>query len=261
MTATVSIVIPTFNRADKLPRAIDSALDQTVPCEVIVVDHDSADQTPDVAAAYGDKITYVRRDRDFGPHFCWLDGVMHSTGDLVHLQYDDDWIEPRFVEACLAVMDDETGFAFTMARVHTEGGTVPDNLLFRKWLPRTGTFPVAKIEKRITRGVVSPGCCTFRRQTLIDGLYQGQLPLPEFHYHGVGPDRFIALLSMLRYPKVGFVREPLAVFLAHPGSITIDAGADKQKAEALNRAYRDVSRFYRELKLIKRMRKVFGVSR
>jgi len=259
MTATVSIVIPTFNRADRLPRAIDSALAQTVSCEVVVVDHGSTDATPDVAKRYGEKITYVRRERDFGPHYCWLDGVMHSSGDLVHLQFDDDWIEDRFIEACLGVMDDDTGFAFSVSRIQKDGEPETYHTTFDDWLSGSGTYPVSKIEKKFMRAVVSPGCCTFRRQVLIDGLYQGQLPLPLSHYHGVGPDRFIPLLSMLRYPKVGFVREPLAVFIEHPGSITIDAGSDKNKAQEMKRAYREVRRFYKELKLIRLFRMIRGI--
>lgn len=259
MTETVSIVVPTFNRADLLPRAIDSALAQTVACEVTVVDHGSTDATPKVAAGYGDKIQYVRRARDFGPHYCWLDGVMHSTGDLVHLQYDDDWIEPTFIEACQGVMTADTGFAFSVARIHRDGPDPGTDRMFDGWMPKTGTYSVAEMEKRILKTVISPGACVFRRQTLIDALYQGQLPLPLHHYHGVGPDVYMSLLSMLRYPKIGYVAEPLAVFLAHDGSITVDAAADKTKADKMKFAYREVKRFYREMKFLRRWRALRGI--
>jgi glycosyltransferase involved in cell wall biosynthesis len=47
MTAPlVTIVIPTFNRSAMLRRCIESALAQTLACEVIVVDHGSKDDTP-----------------------------------------------------------------------------------------------------------------------------------------------------------------------------------------------------------------------
>jgi glycosyltransferase involved in cell wall biosynthesis len=260
MTPTVSIVIPTFNRADLLSRAIDSALAQTISCEVVVVDHGSSDHTPDVAKRYGEKILYVRRERDFGPHYCWLDGVMHSSGELVHLQYDDDWIEDRFIEACLDVIDDDTGFAFSVSRIQKDSEPETNHLVFDDWLPDSGIYPVSKIEKKLMRAIVSPGCCVFRRQILIDGLYQGQLPLPLFHYHGVGPDRFITLLSMLRYPKIGFVQEALAVFLDHPGSITINAASDKNKAQEMKKAYKEVRRFYKELKAIRLLRRIRGIQ-
>ena len=62
MRSTVSVIIPTYNRADLLRRAIDSALDQTYPpYEVIVVDDGSVDDTPKVAASYEGRIRYVRQ--------------------------------------------------------------------------------------------------------------------------------------------------------------------------------------------------------
>ncbi|HBK23544.1 MAG TPA: glycosyl transferase, partial [Planktothrix sp. UBA10369] len=42
-----SIVITTYNRIALLKRAIDSALKQTIPCEVVVADDASSDQTED----------------------------------------------------------------------------------------------------------------------------------------------------------------------------------------------------------------------
>ena len=90
MKNKVTIVIPTFNRAKLVCDTIDSALAQTVPCDIIVCDHGSSDNTPEVVKKYGDKITYIRRERDFGPHFCWLEGVLNANTDLVHIHYDDD---------------------------------------------------------------------------------------------------------------------------------------------------------------------------
>ena len=71
----VSIVIPTFNRAKILQQAIDSSLAQSHDVEVIVVNHGSTDNTDEIVSSYGDRVYYIKRDRDFGPHFCWLDGV------------------------------------------------------------------------------------------------------------------------------------------------------------------------------------------
>ena len=77
MTHNVSIVIPTFNRAKLVSKAIDTALAQTVPVEVIVCDHGSTDATPELAKSYGDKIRYIRKDVDNGPIACWQDGIEH----------------------------------------------------------------------------------------------------------------------------------------------------------------------------------------
>lgn len=254
MAETVSIVIPTFNRADLLPAAIDSSLKQTWPVEVIVSDHGSNDDTPKVAASYGDKITYIRRERDFGPHFCWLEGVLHATGNFVHLQYDDDWIANNFIEACMGMIDNDTGFAFTVSDVLDGPGQPTKIRQFADWQPSSGIYPVEALEQQIVSSLISPGAAVYRRQILIDALYQGRLPLQTNEYRGVGPDAFVSLLSMLRYPKIGYVREPLAFFRAHEGSITIDAHASAEKAKALQAAYVEVKRYYLEMKVMRAAR-------
>jgi GT2 family glycosyltransferase len=54
--ADVSVVIPTYNRADLLPRAIESVLSQTrPPAEVVIIDDGSTDDTADVVARYVDR--------------------------------------------------------------------------------------------------------------------------------------------------------------------------------------------------------------
>ncbi|TYC79827.1 glycosyltransferase family 2 protein [Stappia sp. BW2] len=259
--ARTSIVIPTYNRAHLLPKAIQTSLDQTVKCEVIVVDHGSSDDTPDVAKSFGEAITYIRRERDFGPHFCWLEGVLHASSEFVHLQYDDDWIEPTFVEACLQQFDAKTGFVFTAARVVREGTEQVLDIQFDEWLPTTGVYPVGMLEKKILSSLISPGAAVYRKQILIDTLYQGRLPLSEAEYHGVGPDCLVTLLSLLKYEKLGFVKEPLATFQAHPQSITIDAKSDPKKKQKINDAYKEVKRYYKELKLLKKIRRLKGLMK
>ncbi|MEP1327356.1 glycosyltransferase family 2 protein [Pseudophaeobacter sp.] len=254
MTKKVSIVIPTFNRVEMLPKAIESALTQTYPCEVIVVDHGSTDDTPQLAETYGEKIIYVRRERDFGPHFCWLEGLLHATGDYVHLQYDDDWIASNFIEKCVGLMQEDVGFAFSGAEVIDDQSGKRIMTQFLEWLPETGVFENHRAEDKIVASLISPGAALFRRQVLIDALYQGRLPLQTSEYHGVGPDIFASLLSMLRYPKIGFVKEALASFRAHDGSITIDAMKDATKNKNIAAAYNEVRAHYVELKAMQMVR-------
>jgi glycosyltransferase involved in cell wall biosynthesis len=59
----VSIIIPTFNRADLIDESIDSALGQTYSdIEVIVIDDGSTDNTKDVIARYGARIKYYHKE-------------------------------------------------------------------------------------------------------------------------------------------------------------------------------------------------------
>lgn len=257
-SSLVSIVIPTFNRASFLPKAIESALNQTLPVEVIVVNHGSSDETDDVVAKYGKRIKYVKRLDDFGPHFCWLEGVLNSTGEFIHLQFDDDWIEPNFIEECMKVFNHDVGFAFTCADNFSEETGSVQYTQFSGWLPKTGIYPYKKIEKKILRSLISPAACVYRKQILIDALYQGRLPLSSSEYHGVGPDCFATLLSMIRYSKIGFVNKSLATFRAHDGSITIDASLESDKSLKIKMAYDEVKQYYREMKFLRLVRRILG---
>ncbi len=255
MTASVTIVIPTFNRADILSEAIDSCLAQTYDCEIIVVNHGSTDTTDDVVASYGNRIRYIKSETDFGPHFCWLDGVIRAQGDYVHLQYDDDWLEPSYIEELVQLMEPDVGFAFSTARVvNTDTGE--SELAFNSVNQESGIFPTKMIEKYVLKRLISPGAALYRKQDLIDAIYQGNLPLGNAHYHGVGPDAFATLLCLLRYPRYGYIKEPLTCFRAHADSITMSARADNEKRAKIKAAYQDVKAYYKDLKWIQRKRRL-----
>jgi len=237
----VSIVIPTFNRSKFVQKAIDSALSQTYPCEVIVCDHGSTDDTPKVMKKYGNKIKYIRREEDFGPHFCWLEGVIHAKGEYVHLQFDDDWIDKTFIEKCMKLMKEDVGVVIADA----EG-----IFHFKKSFGRTGVFPREKLEKKLLKGAMySPGASVFRKKDLIDALYMENLPIQKYTgYKGVGPDAFFTLLALLRYKKVGIVVDHLVFFRVHENSITIDAHKNPTNYTLLRNAYENVIIYYTFLK-------------
>ena len=109
----VSILIPTYNRSNLIRNAIESSLIQTQKCEIIVCDHGSNDGTLELCKSYGDSITYVRRDKDYGIHFCELESILSANGKYIHFCFDDDWMHPRFIEECMAMMDDSTGIVYS----------------------------------------------------------------------------------------------------------------------------------------------------
>lgn len=65
MSSLFSVIIPSYNRAAYLARTLRSALDQQLPdgagVEVILVDDESTDNTPEAAAAFGEQIIYIRQ--------------------------------------------------------------------------------------------------------------------------------------------------------------------------------------------------------
>jgi glycosyltransferase involved in cell wall biosynthesis len=236
LTDTISIVIPTFNRAALLPRAIDSALAQNVPAEVIVCDHGSSDATPAVAARYGNAIRYIRREQDHGPIVCWRDGVENARGTLVHLNFDDDWIDPLFLARTQPLLRADVGFVYTRARIHQHIG--PDTRVLMRH--PSGIRPVAPLVQHLLREklTISPGCALFRRRDILKNLV-AEVPGAQGIYgrnSGVGEDLLLFLLTTLDYPHYAHLPAVLAHFLAHPTSITINAGNSGRMGE-LVRAY------------------------
>lgn len=57
-----SVVISTYNRLNLLKRAINSALNQTIPCEVVVADDCSADETEAYVKSLGNSVIYHRNE-------------------------------------------------------------------------------------------------------------------------------------------------------------------------------------------------------
>ena len=65
---------------------------------------------------------------------------------------------------------------------------------------------------------------------------------------------------MIRYPKIGFVNKSLATFRAHDGSITINASLENKKSLNIEQAYDEVKRYYREIKLMRLIRRILGYN-
>lgn len=89
---TVSVIIPTYNRAWALQRTIDSVLAQDCDdFEVIVVDDGSTDTTPEILEAYR-QVCVVRQDRQ-GVSAARNAGIARAAGQLItFLDSDDSWL-------------------------------------------------------------------------------------------------------------------------------------------------------------------------
>ena len=99
-TPLVSVVIPTYNRKELLPTAIESALRQTYPnTEVIVVDDYSTDGTRDLLEEqYAEMVQYIRHQENRGGSAARNTGLTEASGEYIaFLDSDDEWM-PRKLE-------------------------------------------------------------------------------------------------------------------------------------------------------------------
>ena len=106
-TPKVTVVITTYNRADLLPRSIESVLAQTyTDYEVIIVDDCSSANTQDVIAGFdGPCIRSFRHERNRGSSAARNTGILNAKGEYVaFLDDDDEWL-PMNLEARVHRMD------------------------------------------------------------------------------------------------------------------------------------------------------------
>jgi len=89
----ISVIIPSYNRAHVLGRAIQSVLDQTLPAlEIIVVDDGSNDSTPVLMQQQFPQCRYIKQPNS-GVSAARNTGIEVATGDwLAFLDSDDEWL-------------------------------------------------------------------------------------------------------------------------------------------------------------------------
>ena len=112
MEIRFSIVITTYNRLSLLKRALTTALNQTIPCEVIIVDDCSDDGTQEYLDSYcqwcddyPDKtLIYHRNSGNLGHSKSVNIGVEHATGKWIKLIDDDDYLATNCLEEISTVV-------------------------------------------------------------------------------------------------------------------------------------------------------------
>jgi GT2 family glycosyltransferase len=97
----VSVIVPTYNRAALLRRAVASVLGQTFDdLELIVVDDASGDDTPRLPELVRDpRLRYLRRERQGGAAAARNSGIAQARGEfLAFLDSDDVWLPDKLAQ-------------------------------------------------------------------------------------------------------------------------------------------------------------------
>lgn len=111
---SVSVIIPTYNRAHWIPAAVSSVLRQSVPVEeVIVVDDGSSDDTEAVCSTLAGPIRYIRQENSGVSAARNVGAGVAKSQWLAFLDSDDLW-EPTKLEVQLAALaDSRAGWSIT----------------------------------------------------------------------------------------------------------------------------------------------------
>jgi glycosyltransferase involved in cell wall biosynthesis len=126
----VSVILPTYNRASMLPRAISSALNYS-NIELIVIDDCSSDETETVVRSFEDpRIIYERLEKNSGGSAARNFGIEISLGEFIaFLDDDDEWL-PEKLSRQLAVFENGSsnlGLVYT-GIIYWQNGSVGRNI-------------------------------------------------------------------------------------------------------------------------------------
>ncbi|MFA5393562.1 MAG: glycosyltransferase [Candidatus Ratteibacteria bacterium] len=205
----VSVVLPTYDRAHLIGRAIQSVLDQTYPdFEIIVVDDGSTDNTEAAVKDFKDKrIRYIKHGENKGGPAARNTGIKAARGKYIAFQdSDDEWL-PEKLDKQIRVFETappEVGIVYTdMQRVNENGDVeywhspkVTNGSLIN---PKTADYQVSRL-----------GISTLIKKNCFDtvGLFDERFPRWQ------DLDLYIRLAKRYRF---NHIKEPLYKYYATKG--------------------------------------------
>jgi GT2 family glycosyltransferase len=123
----ITTLIPAYNAAAYLERAVDSAIRQSSPPdEILVVDDGSTDATAEIAASLGPPVRVVRHDRNLGLAAARNTGIRAAKGDWIALLDADDLWYPAKLERqrdAIRRATGDVGVVFCLTRITAADGT------------------------------------------------------------------------------------------------------------------------------------------
>lgn len=120
-TPLVSVGLPVYNGERFLERAIQSMVDQTLPdWELVITDNGSEDSTAEIARRFTDadtRISYSRNPENLGASKNFEIAFEKTSGKYFAWLAYDDWFDPRYLEACVEVLENNEAAAMCFAEM------------------------------------------------------------------------------------------------------------------------------------------------
>jgi len=214
----VTIAIPTYNRAEYLAQALESAIKQTYQnIEIIVSDNCSTDNTEIVVKKFNDpRVRYFKQKENMGPDPNWNFCLQQAKGIFFVLLQDDDAIDNQFVDVCMKAANYSTdiGIIRTGTREIDSDGTV---LGERKNLARglsTEEFILAFLSCKLTMYLCGSLFNTKNLKEICDS-YAILAGTQYRHWEDV----YAEIQLAARFRRID-VEEVMASFRKHPSQLT-----------------------------------------
>ena len=209
---TVSVIIPTYNRAHLIGKAIKSVLNQTYQdFEIIVVDDGSTDNTGEIVKSFDNfKIRYISNSNNRGASAARNTGIRASQGEYIALlDSDDEWL-PEKLDKQIKVLQNKS----------PEVGVAYSDVLY-----------IDKNGKNMNRKLSNPGKEGYIYEDLLGENYVGTpsaLLIKKECFNRVGlfddllnaQDDWDMWIRIAKYYRFAFIKVPLVKYRLHSNRIS-----------------------------------------
>ncbi|MGB5339051.1 MAG: glycosyltransferase [Gammaproteobacteria bacterium] len=219
------MIIPVYNSAETLPRAIESVIEQTWPAyEIIVVDDGSTDNSWQVANRFADKVQLIHQS-NAGVSAARNLGAESATGDWLAFLDADDWYYPDRLRWHAEWIGRDTGLDFLTGDYEyrrEDGSLIGTSMTLhpsgREMLEKADGFSEVVMESHEIESFVADH---------FGDIHTLSVPRKTFHELGGYPLGFkvcedVHFLTRLCAvsSRVGVICRPLGVYLIHGSSAT-----------------------------------------
>jgi glycosyltransferase involved in cell wall biosynthesis len=212
---TVSVIIPTYNRANLVGKAIKSVLSQTYQdFEIIVIDDGSTDNTEEVIRSFKDKkVKYIKKyKKNKGISVARNIGIKMARGKYIALlDSDDEWLPEKLDKQSKVLQSEspEVGVVCSWSYNIDEKG----NYISKRCLPKKGGYIYEDLLSTnpisVPTVLIRKEC--FNRVGLFDDLLNAQ-------------EDWDMWIRIAKYYRFALIKVPLVKYRLHSNQISKNLG-------------------------------------
>ena len=225
----VSVIIPTYNRANLITKSINSVLSQTYKnIELLIIDDNSVDETETIVKNINDsRIKYIKLKENKGAAYARNVGIKESSGEYISfLDSDDEYHNNKLEIQLNNLLNNKSDLDFCQMRINynqRNKGIIPE-------LRKEKNFLKNGIMHELSYGNFIGTPMIFVKKSIIEKyLFDERLPRLQ---------DYDLVLRMTPKIKISYTKEILIEVYLQRTSITYDSAKFKKAEEImLNKTY------------------------
>jgi glycosyltransferase involved in cell wall biosynthesis len=211
----ISVIVPTYNRSELLPRAINSILNQTFKdFELIIVDDGSTDNTKKIIEKYSEndsRIKYIYQENSGGPPRPKNTGIKIAKGNYIaFLDSDDEWLPSKLEEQIKKYIENDKNHNIGLVGC---GAIIINKATKEKEYFTPPRFLLKKTPEILQKTIAHSCSSIIIKKTVFEdsGLFDENIKVLD--------DRDLYIRILNKY-KFIFIQKPLFKYYVHDNNVT-----------------------------------------